>query len=160
LPPNPKGYPSTRASDDHLARIESVVRFYKQKTAKPIILMGHSNGAVSVTEYLRYMNANKSRNLIQGLILSSSRNGAYIDEPMSVRTIILHHKDDGCPISTAAFSDELYKTISGFNKLKTEFKILKTGEADSGNPCSSGFHMYNGASDEAAKAIEAFALKN
>ena len=121
--------------------------------------MGHSNGAVSATEYMRYDNTGKKENLIQGLILSSSRNGAYIDKPMSIRTIILHHKNDGCPISTSDFSEGLFQTIKGYNRATTQFNSLTTGAAESGHPCVSGYHMYNGASDEAVKAIEAFALK-
>jgi hypothetical protein len=159
LPPNPRGYPSMRGSDDHLARIESVIAFYKRKTLKPIVLMGHSNGAISVTEFIRYENAKKAKNIIQGLILSSSRNGAYIDEEMAVKTSILHHKNYGCPISTAAFSESLFKSISSYNKSKTDLINLATGEAEANNPCASGFHMFNGATDEATKIIECIILQ-
>jgi len=158
LPPNPSGYPSLRASEDHLARIASVVEFYKKKTGSPIFLMGHSNGAVSVTEFLRYSAAHNQNNVINGLILSSSRNGAHLDDPFKIKTLVAHHEKDGCAISTTENSENLYTTIKGLNKSATVFKNLTTGEAESGNPCSSGFHMYNGAGTEAAKIIEDFIL--
>ena len=43
-------YPSSRASADHLMRIDSVVRYYKNKFNLPIWLMGHSNGVPSIVD--------------------------------------------------------------------------------------------------------------
>jgi len=49
-----QAYPSARGSSDHMVRIESAVRFYKEKTGLPVWLMGHSNGGISLTEFLKY----------------------------------------------------------------------------------------------------------
>jgi len=50
LSPN-QMYPSARGAFDHMIRIESAIRYYKEKTGLPVWLMGHSNGGL-VTKYL------------------------------------------------------------------------------------------------------------
>ena len=46
-------YPASRASADHQRRIESVVTFYEERFGKPVWLMGHSNGSISIAEFIR-----------------------------------------------------------------------------------------------------------
>jgi len=45
LSPN-QMYPSARGAFDHMIRIESAIRYYKEKTGLPVWLMGHSNGGI------------------------------------------------------------------------------------------------------------------
>ena len=47
-------YPSDRGAFDHMIRIESAIRYYKEKTGLPVWLMGHSNGGISLTEFFKY----------------------------------------------------------------------------------------------------------
>ena len=160
MPSNPSSYPDTRASIDHLSRIESVVQFFKKRTGKPVLLMGHSNGAVSVTEYIRYINKAGKSNSVQGIILSSSRNGSYIDSRMSTKALVLHHSKDACRNSTSDASNNLYNSIRRHNGARTEMKNLESGISEGGNPCRGGFHMFNGGGQELSKAIEGFILRN
>ncbi|NDA46116.1 MAG: hypothetical protein EBY21_02330 [Alphaproteobacteria bacterium] len=104
LPSMSNGYPSSRASEDHLSRIDRVVDYYKKKTGKPIWLLGHSNGAISISEYLRYKNKQNITTPVAGIIFSSSRNGTYINHKMKTRTMILHHHQDACTNSTTEAS--------------------------------------------------------
>jgi hypothetical protein len=57
----PSGTLGSRSTADHMMRIESVVLYYKAKFNKPIWLMGHSNGAVSETEFYKYLQGKKKK---------------------------------------------------------------------------------------------------
>jgi hypothetical protein len=161
LDSNPRGYPSSRATADHLSRISSVIRFYKQKTGKPVWLMGHSNGAVSITEFLRYNDPERGPSQISGLIVSGARKVAYFDKrPVDVPVLFLHHEKDGCPNADSRASVQNFEQVKKTNKSVTEFRFLKSGESESGSPCDSGYHMYYGADVEMNEVLRSFILSN
>ena len=149
-------YPSSRATADHMMRIESVVLYYKSKFNKPVWLMGHSNGAVSVTEFYKYLQGKKKENLISGIIYSSARNGAVFGSNTNIPVLFLAHEQDGCSKSTPSNSKSVYENLKKSNQLKTEYVLVKGGETE-GDPCRSGYHMFYGASQEVYRAIDSFA---
>ena len=151
-----KTYPVSRTSQDHLSRIDSVVHYFKNKTNKPIWLMGHSNGAVSITEYYKYLKKEKRDNVIAGMVYSSARNGADFPVDTHLPVLFLAHEKDGCRMSTNYASRSVYDSLIKTNTEKTQYLVLKGGEEESGHPCVSGYHMFYGASEEAYKAIDAF----
>ena len=118
--------------------------------------MGHSNGAVSITEYYKYLKREKRDTTIAGMIYSSARNGADFPADTHLPVLFLAHEKDGCRISTNYASRVVYDNLSKTNTHKTQYVVLKGGEEESGHPCASGHHMFYGASDEAYKAIDAF----
>jgi hypothetical protein len=150
LPPGDV-YPTSRTTSDHLSRIESVVRYYRDKFNKPVWLMGHSNGAVSVTEFWR-----SRRSLVDGLIVSSARNGIKFPDGTDVPVLFLHHEKDGCQKSTSRSSMAAYETLKAASNKKVEYIFIKGGDEEHKNNCASGYHMYFGAGDEAANAIDRF----
>ena len=161
LDSNPRGYPSSRATADHLSRISSVIRFYKQKTGKPVWLMGHSNGAVSITEFLRYDDPERALSHISGLIVSGARKVAYFDErPLDVPVLFLHHERDGCSNADPRASVRNFEQVKKTNKSVTEFRFVKSGQPESGSPCEGGHHMYYGADIEMNEALRTFILSN
>ena len=83
LSPN-QPYPSARVSFDHMIRIESAIRFYKEKTGLPVWLMGHSNGGISLSEFLKYARNNNKMDLIDGMVASTIRSESYFDAPIAV----------------------------------------------------------------------------
>ena len=149
-------YPSARGSMDHLIRIESAIQYYKKRTALPIWLIGHSNGGISLTEFLKYAQKNNKLDLISGFIASGIRNESYFNAPVPFPILFMHHQNDGCFHTTPAGA------LSNFNKVKeyisapTEFAYITSGQAQASDPCRSGFHMYNAAGEEAAKVIDDF----
>ena len=149
-------YPSSRATADHMMRIESVVLYYKSKFNKPVWLMGHSNGAVSVTEFYKYLQGKKKENLISGIIYSSARNGATFNSNTNIPVLFLAHEQDGCSKSTPGNSKSVYEDLKKSNQSRTEYVLIRGGEAES-DPCRSGYHMFFGASQDAYKAIDNFA---
>ena len=99
-------YPTARAAADHLGRIASVVNFYKDRYGLPIWLMGHSNGAISVAEYLQ-----KGGGGIDGVIFSSSRTGVKVPETFALPALFLHHRQDGCAKVNAARVIDVFETL-------------------------------------------------
>jgi alpha-beta hydrolase superfamily lysophospholipase len=49
-----------------------VISFYKAMTSKPIFLIGHSNGSLSIAEFLNQ--SSDHQKLISGVIFSGGRN--------------------------------------------------------------------------------------
>jgi hypothetical protein len=92
-----QAYPSARSGSDHLIRIESAVRYYKKKTGLPVWLMGHSNGGISLTEFVKRMQRDNKMNLVAGMIASGIRSESYFNAPLDMPVLFLHHKQDGCP---------------------------------------------------------------
>lgn len=150
-------YPTSRAATDHLERIESVVRFYQQKFGKPIWLMGHSNGAVSVTEFYKYLQKLHKESSVSGIIYSSGRNGASFSSDTNVPVLFLAHEKDGCSKSTNSNSLGVFKDLKKGNQSKMDYVVLTSGDAELQDPCRSGFHMFFNANEEAYKAIDRFA---
>jgi hypothetical protein len=150
-------YPNSRATVDHLMRIESVVQYYEKKFNMPIWLMGHSNGAVSVTEFYQYLQNKKKEYLISGIIYSSARNGATFNSNTNLPVLFLAHEQDGCAKSTPYESKSVYEELRKIDQQKTEYVLIKGGEIERNDPCYSGYHMFYGASEEAYKAIDTFA---
>lgn len=142
-----------RYSNDHLSRIESVVRYYKDKLKTPVLVMGHSNGAVSVSEFIN--RSEEDRNLIAGAILSGSRNDARISSEINFPVLVMHHQNDGCRGALYSSARSHFDRIKSRNKNRTEFKAIQGGTVR-GDPCRDGLHMYTEAYPEASKVIEEF----
>lgn len=152
-------YPSARAASDHMVRIESVVRFYKEKTGLPVWVMGHSNGGISLTALVKYLQKDDKMNLVAGIISSGARSETYFKPPLNLPVLVLHHQQDGCSHTLTKAASENFALVKAFNKAGTELVWLTSGEPESRDPCRSGFHMYYGASDEAAKVIDVYMTK-
>ncbi len=144
-------YPTSRASSDHLARIEKVVTFYRQKFGLPVWLMGHSNGAASVAEFIR-----DRESLVAGAIFSASRAGMKISTKAALPILFIHHRADGCPAADAKGDFSMFEAMRAAGKTNAAFVWLEGGSTEAGNPCGSGYHMYFGAEAEAYRAIDAF----
>jgi pimeloyl-ACP methyl ester carboxylesterase len=146
-----------RLRDDHQSRIRDTVKFYKRKTKLPVYLMGHSNGSVSLTEFLKDQDNQK---LIDGAIFSGS--AIYSGSPSSnnVPILIMHHADDSCHLTPASHAERMFKHISADNKKTTQLKLI-TGGSETDNPCRSrySYHMYWEAYDMVSQTVEEFILK-
>ena len=144
-----------RYSSDHLNRIENVMRFFKAKLQTPIWLMGHSNGSISVAEFINRSEQNKK--ILNGAILSGSRNEARISGAINFPFLFLHHENDSCPNTLVSSAKAHFDVVSSLNKAKTAFLLVKGGTAI-GSVCTDGNHMYRDAYKEAASLIEDFVL--
>lgn len=150
-------YPTSRAQSEHLMRIESVVLYYKERLGRPIWIMGHSNGAVSATEFYKYLQKNKKESLVAGIVYSAARHFAdFSSATTNLPVLFLHHEKDGCFATTLAASKEVFARLKKVDAAKVEFVTIKGGTTAPGHPCTSGYHMYHGAGYEVYTAIDAF----
>ncbi len=150
-------YPTSRARIDHLLRIEAVVQFYAERFHQPVWLMGHSNGAVSVTEFYKYLQQKHKEALISGIIYSSGRNGATFSSETNLPVLFLAHEKDDCPKSTPRNSLQEFEALKKHNTQRTEYVLIKTGSFEPQEPCRSGYHMFFNAHEEVYQAIDRFA---
>jgi len=151
-------WPHSRQSQEHLLRIESVVRHFKNLYSLPVWVMGHSNGAVSITAFYKMLQDSGAESLVKGAIYSSGRNGADFTDTTKLPILFLAHERDACKKSEPSSSKVVFEKQSKTNTMKLKYFIIKGGESQPQNPCSSGFHMFNGAAQEAYSAIEAFVI--
>lgn len=151
-------YPYSRQNLEHLKRIESVVRYFKDRYGVPVWLMGHSNGAVSITEFYKMLQKNKQEQLVAGAIYSSARNGAQFSEETQLPILFLAHEKDGCIKTQPSRSKNVFEQQQKTNREKISFIVVQGGEPQSENPCNSGYHMFYGASKEVYTAIDHFAF--
>lgn len=158
LSPNQR-YPSARGTSDHVKRIKSVVKYYKDKTRLPVWIMGHSNGGISLMEFVRHLQDERETNLISGMVVSSARNETRFSAPLDFPILFMDHKNNGCNVDSATIygTYEKVKEISGS---AVERAFITSGEAQSLNACVSGFHMYYKADEEVAKVLEDFLIRN
>lgn len=158
LSPNQR-YPAARGGSDHMIRIESAVRYYKAKTGLPVWLMGHSNGGISLTEFLKYARKNHRMDLIDGMVVSAVRNESYFEQAIGFPMLFMHHQQDGCSSTLLSESYRNYEKVKTFSTAPLDFVTIQGGQAEPRDPCRSGFHMYFGAGDEVAKHLDAFMSK-
>ena len=158
LSPNQR-YPAARGDFDHMIRIESAIKYYKEKTGLPVWLMGHSNGGISLTEFFKYAKKNNKTDLISGFIVSGVRSETYFDPPHTFPMLFIHHEKDACSYTPANASFKNYQKVKEINKFPTEFITVTGGLPERQDPCRSGYHMYHSASEEVGNSIEAFLMK-
>jgi pimeloyl-ACP methyl ester carboxylesterase len=149
----------SRATSDHLMRIQSVIEFFRKKSGKRIWLMGHSNGALSVTEYLRYSLKQGPAAQIDGLIVSAANSATYFDStPLDLPILFMSHRKEGCEATDPTALFRTYEKVRGLDKAPTSFAYIETGSGEQKPPCASGYHMYNGAGAEVVKVLRDFIL--
>ena len=95
---------------------------------------------------------------MEGAVYSSARSGSNFNVNTRLKILFLGHEREQCSKSPPSKTKLVFEQQQKTNPLKTEFILIKGGEAQPQNPCGSGFHMYFGASEEAYKAIEQFVL--
>jgi hypothetical protein len=150
---------SSRSENDHLDRIESVVKFYKARLKAPVWLFGQSNGSASVAAFIN--RSNENRQLLSGAVFSSSRNEISLATDVALPMVFLHHKSDGCKITTYDSALANFEKFKKLNKAEMKFVTIQGG-SENRAPCSAeGLHMYaGGAEQEATTAIEKSLTKN
>ena len=153
---------SSRASNEHMVRIERVVDFYRHKTHLPIWLMGHSNAGVSLGHFIRYLQSNKKSGLLSGMIASGIRNESsfIFNESIEFPVLFIHHTRDECPSASSVYSMINYDRLKRSTPQQVQFEWMNSGESESKDPCQSGFHMYYGSGIELPNIIREFLMKH
>jgi pimeloyl-ACP methyl ester carboxylesterase len=158
-PMNTRSNLGIRESKDYLDRVKSVVKLYVQKTNKPIWLIGHSNGAYSLSSFLNQ--APENQQLIKGAIFSSGRIERFLRGEFDLPILILHHEKDPCPHTTYESAKSFYDEVKKQNKGRTEF-VTMIGGTNSGEACFSGgsHHRFSGSYDQFNDVVLKFISEN
>jgi hypothetical protein len=146
---------SGRATKEHMIRIESVLKHYKEKTGLPVWILGQSNGGASLANFMRYMQEKNQGDGIAGAIASTTRPESRFPSKLSIPFLFITHKLDGC--RNLYQLHKMYEGVKSANSAATDWAVIEGGEEEPGkDPCRSGFHMFFKAGQAYAKAIDAF----
>lgn len=144
-----------RRTSEHVRKIAAVAKFYRKKTGKPVYLLGHSNGAISVAEFLNQSPDNQK--LIAGAVFSGSRNETELTIRLNLRVLIMHHQEDPNFYTKPEYAEQLYLNVKNLNASRTTYSLVHGG-FNEGNPSTSGRHMYAGSHVEAGQIVSRFIL--
>jgi pimeloyl-ACP methyl ester carboxylesterase len=145
-----------RTGTDHLSRVEDVVRHYKERLGKPVWLMGHSLGSISVTETYKRLQDEKRAALVSGLIISAGQNGTSLNwETTTLPVLVLHHEADACVGNTVGHAKRIVTQLREAGNQSAEL-ALASGGSSYGDPCRNGYHMYLDIEPAVAKVLDAF----
>jgi Alpha/beta hydrolase family len=158
--PTTSHWSASREGADHLSRVEDVVRFFREKLGKPVWVMGHSNGSISATELYKRLQDGKRQDLVSGLILSAPVGGTSLDYGTTrLPVLIVYHERDPCVGTPPDHARTLAAKLRERGNLAIQLSKITEG-VPGGNPCSTGFHMFEGAEPDAARAIDEYMGRN
>lgn len=161
--PVARHWSAARESTDHLSRVEDVVRHYRERFGKPVWVMGHSMGSISITELYKRLQDSKTESLVAGLILSGGENGTSFNyETTKLPVLVLHHENDECVGNTVGHARKIHARLLEAGNPAAELALIKSGtrSPENSNPCRSGYHMYFGAGADVAKVLDQFMSKH
>ena len=139
----------------HIERIKITIDHYRKRTGKPVFLFGHSNGSLSLAEFLNQSADNQK--MVGGVVFSGSRNETDIKQKISTPTMVLHHRSDSNRWTTPNSAEKLFVMIKQNNSSLTEQQWVEGGkDIPGGDPTHSGRQMYNEAAVEAAELVQMF----
>jgi hypothetical protein len=150
-----------RSDKEHILRIESAINYFKSKTNLPIILFGHSNGGVSVLTTLEHFVRENKVNLISGIIISETNDRAvskiknlFFQSKLNLPSIFLLHEKTRCVSVNYKNQVAEYNSIIEAKKSPAVIIAIQSGGDSTGNPCYSGYHMFEGAENEVFEKVQ------
>jgi pimeloyl-ACP methyl ester carboxylesterase len=158
-----------RMSADHAGDIGAVAAYLRQQADVPVWLVGTSMGTFSAA------GGAIAAKGIDGLVLTSTITGARADwkiarshehgvasmalTRITVPTLIVAHRQDGCDITPAADAPKLTKRLSKASKV--DVVLLDGGAAPQSDPCEAkSQHGFFGIESEAVAVIAKFVKAN
>ena len=121
--------------------------------------MGHSNGGISISEYIKYLQQKNKTNEIAGVIASGIRNQSFFYPPIEFPILFIHHEKDACINTRPTESLLNFQKIKEFAQSDVQYITILSGESEPNDPCRSGYHMYYNAGPELSKALDNFLSK-
>lgn len=146
---------NARFGKNHQQRILNVVRYYKEKFNLPIWLFGHSIGTTSVVTF-----ANQGKEwqaMISGVAVAGTHFTATLDKEVSLPTLAIHHRQDGCKYDPVSASEDIIRSRPA--KVRSQLTIIDGG-VNSGHVClSMAYHGFNQREGQLIEAAAKFILK-
>jgi alpha/beta hydrolase fold len=143
-----------RGRQDHLNRVDEVVRFYKAKLNLPIWIFGHSMGSSTATYYANEFDSSGKR--IAGIIIAGTISTAYLNQDVEIPVLGIHHEQDSCGVTPVSATSSI---INGRPpKLISKLEIIEGGISE-GSVCDSfAYHGFNQTEPELIKRAAQFIL--
>ena len=140
-----------RNSPEHLQDIRKVIDFLDAQGLKPIYLVGTSMGTLSVA----YLGMELKDSRIKGLVLTSTVT-QYVSgfrlNRITLPTLLVHHRDDGCKICPFQEAVALKNKLSGSPKV--DFVEVQGGDPPQSGPCKAmSYHGFLGREDQVVRVI-------
>ena len=124
-----------RDRPDHLARLQSVIDYYRTQTNLPIWIFGHSMGSSSVVHYANQGGAALQN--LSGLIIAGTVRTAQLHAQVRLPVLAIHHREDWCSGTPLAASEQLIALRP--SGTVSQLIVMEGGETR-GNVCHSFAH--------------------
>jgi len=146
---------NVRGKSEHLARVESVVKYYGNKFNVPIWIFGHSMGTVTAIEFANQSEKSAS---VSGIIIAGTHIGETLSNNFSKPVLAIHHQKEACAATPISASESIIKKRS--KETKSELVMIDGGE-DVGLKCMGlAYHGFNKVEDQVVSAAAKFILVN
>ncbi len=154
-PPHLSGF---RQTPQHVADVKAVLAWARQQAAVPVWLVGTSRGTQSVAYVATELATSEGGP--DGIVLSStvltdrSTRRAVPDMPLErimVPVLVVHHRQDGCPVCKFADVLRLMKKLTAPARKEL---LAFDGGVNEGDPCQArAYHGYHGIEREVVAAM-------
>ena len=146
---------NVRGKSEHMARVENVVKYYKNKFNVPIWVFGHSMGTVTAIEFA---NQGEKSASVSGIIIAGTHIGETLSTNFGKPVMAIHHQKEACAATPISASEQIIKRRS--KETKSELVMIDGGE-DVGLPCMGlAYHGFNKVEDQMVNAAAKFILAN
>lgn len=154
-----------RQTPQHIADTRAMIAWLRERTHAPVWLIGTSRGTLSAA-YIA-VQLPRAEGGADGVVLTASvfvakeaHTRAVSELPLekiSIPTLLVHHKHDGCKICPFAATEKvLEKLVAAPRKALLAFE----GGENRGNPCEAqAYHGFNGIEREVVSRIAEWILK-
>ncbi len=143
-----------RGRQDHLNRVDEVVRFYKAKLNLPIWIFGHSMGSSTATYYANEFDSSGKK--IAGIIIAGTISTAYLNQDVEIPVLGIHHQQDACGVTPVSATSSIINARPP--KLISMLEIIEGGISE-GSVCDSfAYHGFNQTEPELIKRAAQFIL--
>ena len=145
-----------RGRQDHLTRVDEVVKFYKAKFGLPVWIFGHSMGSSTATYYANELGASKGA--LSGIIIAGTINSASLNDEVSLPVLGIHHAHDGCAGTPVVASSRIIEGRP--SKYVSQLEIIEGGISEGGVCESFAYHGFNQTEPEFVKRAAQFILSH
>jgi hypothetical protein len=143
-----------RGRQDHLNRVDEVVRFYQAKLNLPIWIFGHSMGSSTATYFANEFDSSGKK--ITGIIIAGTISTTYLNQDVEIPVLGVHHQQDDCRVTPVSATSNIINGRSP--KFISKLEIIEGGISEGGVCDSFAYHGFNQTEPELIKRAAQFIL--
>jgi hypothetical protein len=155
---HPSGLGEFRSSSEHATDIAAVIAYMRKKAPVPVWLVGTSRGTISAANAAARLKTGGPDGLVltSSIVAPSRRESAIIGTvdvaSITVPTLFLHNREDGCSVSNFGGVTGL---MNAFTQVpKRDLIVVEGGSPPQSDPCEAlSRHGYLGIEDQVVTAI-------